>query len=318
VLPYTSGPFGSRRDGLGTTHHEAGTLWMGDAATTSVTDSDGLIKGVANAYVAGPALFPTLGSPNPMLTGIALARRLGDTLIPPAARFVPDAGFTALFDGVSTSNWRMSVIQIDSGDPGDFALVDGVLEAVPGNDIGLYWCTTPTPPDFLLKLEWRRWHDDDNSGVFLRFPNPNSKQYRRTAYVGVNFGFEIQIDQAAAPDGDPKHKTAAVYGFQGPTDPNNLPVKPVGEWNTYEIRVEGQTYTVILNGQTVNVFTFVAGSDPQFPDRGLPSTPEAPRFIGLQTHGGRSRVGFRNIQIKPLGGPMPSPMAASRRADSVV
>jgi hypothetical protein len=75
---------------------------------------------------------------------------------------------------------------------------------------------------------------------------------------------------------------------------------------------------VTLNGQTVNVFTFVAGSDPQFPDRGLPSTLAVPRFIGLQTHGGRSRVGFRNIQIKRLGGPMPSLSAARRLADSVV
>src|SRR5262249_54492540 len=107
VLPYTSGPFGSRRGGLGTTHHEARTLWMGDAATASVTDTDARLKGVANAFVAGPALFPTLGSPNPMLTGIALARRLADTLIPPAVPFAPDPGFTALFDGVNTSNWRM-------------------------------------------------------------------------------------------------------------------------------------------------------------------------------------------------------------------
>jgi hypothetical protein len=32
--------------------------------------------------------------------------------------------------------------------------------------------------------------------------------------------------------------------------------------------------------------------------RGLPSTPAAPSFIGLQTHTGR--VAFRNIQIRAL------------------
>jgi choline dehydrogenase-like flavoprotein len=72
-----------RRDGLGTTHHEAGTLKMGEDPKTSVTDSYGRFHGIENAYVVGPALFPTIGSPNPMLMGLALARRLGDHLLPP-------------------------------------------------------------------------------------------------------------------------------------------------------------------------------------------------------------------------------------------
>src|SRR6266851_1300186 len=55
------------RNGVGTTHHEAGTLWMG-APGQSVTDSFGRFHHVANAYVAGPALFPVIGSANPSLT----------------------------------------------------------------------------------------------------------------------------------------------------------------------------------------------------------------------------------------------------------
>jgi len=38
--------------------------------------------------------------------------------------------------------------------------------------------------------------------------------------------------------------------------------------------------------------------DPQSPQRGLPSTPQQPRFIGLQTHTGQ--VLFRRIQWKAL------------------
>lgn len=68
------------RDGLGTTHHEAGTLWMGDNANNSVTNLDGRFRHIANAYVAGPALFPTLGSHNPSLTGLALARRTASAI----------------------------------------------------------------------------------------------------------------------------------------------------------------------------------------------------------------------------------------------
>ncbi len=98
---------GKNRDGMGTTHHEAGTLWMGGGGRgASVTNADGALNDLPNAYVVGPALFPTLGSPNPMLTGIALARRLGDQLAPPPTPYQPGAGFTALFDGVTTDNWR--------------------------------------------------------------------------------------------------------------------------------------------------------------------------------------------------------------------
>jgi hypothetical protein len=58
------------RDGLGTTHHEAGTLWMDVDPAKSVTNLDGRFHHVTNAYVAGPAVFPTLGSANPSLTAL--------------------------------------------------------------------------------------------------------------------------------------------------------------------------------------------------------------------------------------------------------
>lgn len=293
VLPLLNSP---RRDGLGTTHHEAGTLAAGDAAGSSVTNPDLRFHDVVNLYAAGPAVFPTVGSPNPMLTGTALARRLGDKLAE-FTPFTPDPGFTALFDGTSLAGWKMSTIRNQPGrdDPGRFILVDGALEAVPGTDLGLLWHSTATPADFTLKLEWRTWRADDNSGVLLRFPSPSGKNYDNAAFVAVDFGFEIQIDQLGQPDGALVHKTGAVYSFAGPS---SIPVKPLGEWNLYEITVQGQLYKVRLNGVDVTQFTFVAGSDAAHPDRGLPTTPAAPRFIGLQTHTGR--VAFRHIQIKGL------------------
>ena len=287
----------ARRDGLGTTHHEAGTLTLGDDPTTSVTNSDARFHHVPNLYAAGPALFPTVGSPNPMGTGTALARRLADHLATP---FVADAGFTSLFDGASQQHWRMSTIRNQPGrdDPGHLLVTNGALVTATGTDIGLLWNDQPTPADFILKLEWRRWQENANSGVFLRFPNPETRNYNNTAFVGVDFGFEVQIDQLAAPDGLPIHKTAAIYGFQGPANPDALPVRPVGEWNEFEIRVQGQNYRVLLNGVEVTVFNFVPGSDAAHPDRGLASTNAEPRFIGLQTHTGK--VAFRRLQIRPL------------------
>ncbi len=279
--------FDRRRDGLGTTHHEAGPLWMGDDPTRSVTNVNAHFHHVANAYAIGPALLPTVGSPNPMLTGIALARRLGDHLASPPP-FVPETGWRALFDGVSSGNWQMA-------GRGSFIQVDDVLEAVPSGELGLFWCTDPTPPDFALRLEWMRTRDDDNSGVFVRFPDPNSKGYDNTAWVGVDFGFEVQIDEQAAPDGADIHRTGAIYA-QLPQAFSREPARPIGQWNECEIRVKQQTYVVTLNGHQVTAFTF--GGNPATPDRGLPSTPTAPRFVGLQSHTGR--VLFRRIRIKAL------------------
>jgi choline dehydrogenase-like flavoprotein len=93
-------PYAGRRDRLGTTHHDAGTLFMGTDAATSVTNEFGRIHDTTNCYVASPAIFPALGSPNPMLTGVALSRRTSDMLtasvLPQPLARVIDPGFTAL------------------------------------------------------------------------------------------------------------------------------------------------------------------------------------------------------------------------------
>jgi hypothetical protein len=237
---------------------------------------------VANAYVLGPALQPTVGSPNPMLTSIALGRRLANHLIPVAPRL--GEGPRDLFDGTTLDGWEMA-------GRGSFVVVNGVLQAVPGEDLGLLWSTTPAPADFVLRCEWRLSQPDDNSGVYVRFPNPDSKGYDNTAYVAVHFGFEIQIDETGAPDGADRHRTGAIYG-----EPNQAftlqAALPVGQWNAYEIRVQAQTYTVRLNGVQVTQF------DNAHAGRGLPSRPDAPSFVGLQAHKGS--VAFRNIQLQAL------------------
>jgi Choline dehydrogenase and related flavoproteins len=286
----------SNRDGLGTTHHETGTLWMGTDTTKSVTDDAGRFHHTENLYAAGPCLSPSIGSPNPMLTGIALARRTGDRIMTPPA-FVADPGFEVLFDGGTMGDWKMSTIRNQPGrdNPGTFLIRRGAFEGHPGTDIGLLWFARPTPPRFVLRIQWMMTAPDDNSGVFVSFLHPEQQGYDNTAYAAVNFGFEIQIDELARPDNALLHRTGAIYSFKGPTD-GPLIVRPVSEWNQYEITVDGADFTVALNAQIVNRFHFTG--DPQSPQRGLPSTPAKPRFIGLQTHTGT--VLFRNIQWKAI------------------
>jgi choline dehydrogenase-like flavoprotein len=286
-----------KRDGLGTTHHEAGSLAMGAVGSLSATLPDGRLRHTANLYAVGPAVFPTIGSPNPMLTGVALARRLGDQL-GTSRPWAGEAGYQTLFDGVDAGAWRMTTIRNQPGrdDPGSMRILRGALETVPGNDMGVFWCTTPTPADFVLKLEFLRWSTSANSGVYLRFPDPESKNYNNTAYVADDLGFEVQIDE----QGDmPVHRTGAIYRKDNRTDGEVLAQRPAaapGSWSEYEITAQGQRYTVKLDGQVVCVF-----DNTMYPLRGVASTAVAPSFIGLQVYANAaSLVAFRRIRIRAI------------------
>jgi hypothetical protein len=209
-----------------------------------------------------------------MLTGIPMTRPAGDRIMTPAP-FVADSGFEALFDGTTLGDWKMSTIRNQPGrdNPGSFLVRRGALAAHPGTDFGLLWLIRPTPARYLLRLQWMMTAPDDNSGVFVAFPDPEQQGYDSTAYVGVNFGFEMQIDELARPDNALTHRAGAIYSFCAPTD-EPLVVHSVSEWIDSEITVDGGDFTVALNGQIVKRFHFTG--DPQSPQRGLPSTPQKP------------------------------------------
>ncbi|MEO8701434.1 MAG: DUF1080 domain-containing protein [Kofleriaceae bacterium] len=194
-----------------------------------------------------------------------------------------------LFDGTSTTGWRMSTIVNQPGhdDPGRFDHEGDALIARPGTDIGLYWHSTPTPADFELVLQWRQSAPDDNSGVFVRFPDPDSKSYDNTAFVAAHFGFEVQIDNTGHPDGAPRHTTGAIYDATEQAYVRVTP-RPVGEWNDYRIRVVGQVYEVFLNGAQTTRFENLGDA------RGVAT----PAFVGIQTHSGN--VAFRDIRVRSL------------------
>jgi hypothetical protein len=180
--------------------------------------------------------------------------------------------------------------------PGRMRVINGALETVAGNDMGIFWCTQRTPPNFILRLQWLRWSDDANSGVYLRFPDPDSKGYNNTAYAPDDFGFEVQIDEF----GDmPVHRTGAIYRKDNQTTGevlSQIPARPVGEWNDYEIRVQDQNYRVSLNGTEVCVF-----DNTMYPGRGIPDSDATPSFIGLQVYANpRHLIAYRHIRIQAI------------------
>ncbi|HEX9793472.1 MAG TPA: DUF1080 domain-containing protein [Planctomycetota bacterium] len=173
--------------------------------------------------------------------------------------------WTDLWDGGPLDGWQMA-------GPGGFEIEDGAIRAHGG--MGLLWYAPRTFGDFELQLEWMAEGADDNSGVFVRFPDPGVDPW-----VAVNEGYEMQICDTA----DAKHRTGSVYDFQ---DASAVPTNPAGEWNRYTIRVVGQVYTLYVNGMHVN--TFVG-------ERGIRG------HVGLQNHDDGSPVRFRAIRVRELG-----------------
>lgn len=236
--------FKARRDELGTTHHDAGTMRMGDNIADAVTNDFGRVHDTANCYVAGPALFPTVGSPNPMLTGVALGRRSGDLLnssvLPgpdPVVSPQSETGFRPLFDGTAATfkNWRLA------GSAGGGMLhLNGEMVSYGDGGLRLLYYATELFSDFTLRLQFRIFDAaNHNSGVFVRFPRPSLDfsvalnprtanepffDAGNPAWKPVISGFEVQIDDNARgdsgkdfygikpePDGKFKNRTGAIY-----------------------------------------------------------------------------------------------------------
>ena len=292
------------RDGMGTTHHEAGPLWMGDDSAKSVTNPDGRFHFVDNSYVAGPALFPSVGSPNPMLTGTGLARRTADKLLasmPHPVAPAAEPGFSYLFDGTvdTFKQWQRA------GTSSTFMLVDGSIVAYPSGEYAVLVYAPKGFANFILRLQFRLDAANDNSGVFVRFRYPFKSWpdlaaipeiQNNRARVAEFTGFEVQIDDLGRPDDADKHRTGAIYNVEigpapGQQQYQRPPALPAGQWHDYEIEVTGEIYKVKLNGQPTATFT---NTDPK---RGRPSS-ENPffGFLGVQSHTGLTA--FRNIRIK--------------------
>ncbi|MGW9306612.1 ThuA domain-containing protein [Saccharomonospora azurea] len=219
-----------------------------------------------------------------------------------------DNGYEAIFDGTpqSLAGWEQA-------DAGSFELQpDGSLRADGG--LGMLWYSTKAYGDFSLKLQFRDVAPDEhraNSGVFVRFPDPRvpSKDRPSTscgtkgsakdseAWVAIYCGHEIQIYDGKS--GEPQ-KTGSVYNFDSVYH-GRAGVTPKEQWNDYEIRVEGQHYTIVRNGKVINEFDNVPGK--QSSREGDPATDLrqfVSGYIGLQNHGGDDVIEFRNVRVREL------------------
>jgi hypothetical protein len=130
-----------------------------------------------------------------------------------------DSNFTSIFDGKTLDGWKMA-------GEGRFVIVESDAALKSEGGMGLLWYSENIYKNFILKLEWKVSDEDDNSGVFVRFPNPDDNPN-----IAVREGYEIQIDDRG---GNPIHQTGAIYDFAAPS---KVVSKPPGQWNIMEIQV---------------------------------------------------------------------------------
>jgi hypothetical protein len=296
---------GGIRDGLGTTWHESGTLWMGDDPNTSVTNPFGRFHQVQNAWCVDQAVFPRCGSANPVPTGLTIARFAAEKITELPS---DDLGFEPLFKFQSDSSplpdgWKHI-------GPGSFIRFGDVLETQGG--IGLLYYEVEEFTDFTLRLQWRSLTIQNNSGVYVRLPAEklnDSALFRPKGDSGsaIATGYEIQIDATGErPDNIPGfsqeffnkfHQTGAIYPVNtsapspspnGKPSINPIPTRRLEEWNDMEILVGGNRIRVILNGIAV-----LEGEDYIDNNNAYPSG-----LIALQNHFKGYRVQFRHLRVK--------------------
>lgn len=203
----------------------------------------------------------------------------------------PPEGFTALFNGKDLTGWKgltgkggspierakLTPEQLkaeqekaDERMRAAWSVKDGILVF---NGKGDSLCTEKEYGDFELYVDWKIEKNGD-SGIYLRgSPQVQIWDPNCAAAGGVGSG--------------------GLYNNQKhPSKPTKVADKPIGEWNTFFIRMVGEKVTVYLNGEKV-VDEVVMEN---YWDRNQPIFPKGQ--IELQNHG--NTLYFRNIYIREL------------------
>jgi len=220
-----------------------------------------------------------------LLFFVAISLVAGSSL--QAADNAPPEGYTALFNGKDLTGWKglvasppkraaMSADELAKAQ----AKADDVMRqhwSVKDGELvfdgkGSALCTAKDYGDFELLCDWKILANGD-SGIYLR---------------GTP---QVQI-------WDPALKIAGVgsgglyNNKNNPSKPTTTADKPIGEWNSFKIKMVGDKVTVTLNGVVV-VDNVVLEN---YWERDKPIYPTGQ--IELQNHG--NTLYFKNIYIKEL------------------
>lgn len=190
-------------------------------------------------------------------------------------------GFVMLFDGRNFDKW----IPSEAYD----ITKDGLIRSNPDKKAGTNLYTKEEYDNFIYRFEFKLT-PAANNGIGIHAPLEGD-----VAYVGK----EIQVldnDADVYKELAPYQYHGSVYGI---IPAKRGALKPLGEWNQEEIRVDGSKIKVTLNGQVI-----VDGDLKEATKNGTmdkldhPGLKRTTGHIGFLGHG--SEVFFRNIRVKRL------------------
>jgi hypothetical protein len=174
-----------------------------------------------------------------------------------------EEGYVRLFDGKTLDGWHLVK-------DAKFVAEDGVLKL----NGGLGWLRSDKEySDFNLRLEFRFMKPKQDGGVFLR-ANTEGDPWPSRKY-------EVQIENTV--------RMAKIFGASHELNVELVQklLKPLGEWNEYDITLVGPKLEVRLNGKLVSKSEATGGLT-----RG---------YLGLQAEHGFHE--YRNLRIRELSQP---------------
>lgn len=190
-------------------------------------------------------------------------------------------GFEMLFDGTNLDKWTDS--------PAYEINEEGAIRSNPDAKFGKNIYTKEQYGDFVYRFEFKLT-PGANNGVGVRTPIEGDAAY---------LGYEIQIlddDADVYKNLKPYQYHGSVYGI---IPAKRGALRPMGEWNEQEIRMQGSKIKVTLNGQVI-----VDGDIKEATKNGTadkkdhPGLKQTKGHIGFLGHG--TEVFMRNIRVKKL------------------
>ena len=182
----------------------------------------------------------------------------------------------SLFNGRDLDGW-------EHVGPGSFVVENGLLKTRGG--MGLLWYTHEKIQRATVRVIFRLTAKDADSGLFIRIPEKPTEPW-----MPVNRGYEAEIGDWP----DEYSRAGVLYSF---TQTQSHPLKPLGEWNTMEVTIDGPHTIIFVNGEKITDFH----EGDTVPDKKESSDPErGPRpdsgYIGLQNEPG-PEVDFKEVSL---------------------
>lgn len=185
-------------------------------------------------------------------------------------------GFADLFDGTSTSGWKIG------DNAGSVRVADGDL--ITNGDCGHLFYDGPVYQHQFKNFELRAMvmtHENSNSGVYFHTVFQQGGWPQK--------GYEVQVNNS---HGDWR-RTGGLYAIQ---DVKEAPAKD-GQWFEMTVRVEGKHVVVHVDGRVTADYTEPDGVQR---DRGFAGRLIDRGTFALQAHDPGSEVHYRQIRVKPL------------------